>query len=84
MANECCANCTKEVKMDNTPFEKTVMIILAVAFVVGTFALSFAMVSAIIYGICWAFNLAFAWRYAFGIWLILLILRSVFRGEKHD
>lgn len=71
--------------MDNTPFEKTVMIILGVAFVVGTFALSFAIVSAIIYGICWAFKLTFAWRYAFGIWLILLLIESIFkRGGKND
>lgn len=70
--------------MDNTPFEKVVMIILGIAFVAMMLALSFALTSAIIYDICWAFKLTFAWRYAFGIWLILLILRSVFRGEKHD
>lgn len=70
--------------MDNTPLEKIVIIILGVVFVVLMLALSFALTSAIIYGICWAFKLTFAWRYAFGIWLILLILRSVFRGEKHD
>ena len=69
--------------MDNAPFEKTVIIILGVAFVVGTFALSFAIVSAIIYGICWAFKLVFTWRFAFGIWLILLVMQSVFRkGES--
>lgn len=70
--------------MDNTPLEKIVIIILGVAFVGLMLVLSFALTSAIIYGICWAFKLTFAWRYAFGIWLILLILRSVFRGEKHD
>lgn len=68
--------------MDNTPFEKTVMIILGVAFVVGMLALSFALVSAIIYGICWAFKLVFTWRFAFGIWLILLVMRSVLRSEN--
>ena len=70
--------------MDNTPFEKTVMIILGVAFVVGMLALSFALVSAIIYGICWAFKLVFTWRFAFGIWLILLVMRSVLRSDKDD
>lgn len=64
--------------------EKIIVIVLGVAFFVGIMALSFVLTSAIIYGICWAFKLTFAWRYAFGIWLILLILRSVFRGEKHD
>ena len=71
--------------MDNTPFEKVVMIILGVAFVVLMLALSFVLTSAIIYGICWAFKLTFAWRYAFGIWLILLLIESIFkRGGKND
>ena len=52
--------------MDNTPFEKIVMIILGIAFVAMMLALSFALTSAIIYGICWAFKLVFTWRFAFG------------------
>ncbi len=70
--------------MDNTPLEKIVMIVLGVAFVVLMLALSFALTSAIIYGICWAFKLVFTWRFAFGIWLILLIMRSVLRSDKDD
>ncbi len=63
--------------------EKIIVIVLGVAFFVGIMALSFALTSAIIYGICWAFKLAFAWRYAFGIWLILLLIESIFkRGGK--
>lgn len=66
-----------------TLFEKIVVVIVGVAFFVGMMALSFAIVSAIIYGICWAFKLMFTWRFAFGIWLILLIMRSVLRrGES--
>lgn len=65
-----------------TLFEKIVVVIVGVAFFVGMLALSFAIVSAIIYGICWAFKLTFAWRYAFGVWLILLVMRSVLRGES--
>lgn len=65
--------------------EKIIAIILGVAIFVGILALSFALTSAIIYGICWAFKLTFAWRYAFGVWLILLLARSVFkRGGKDD
>lgn len=70
--------------MDNTPFEKVVMIILGIAFVAMMLALSFALTSAIIYDICWAFKLVFTWRFAFGIWLILLIMRSVLRSDKDD
>ena len=64
--------------------EKIIAIILGVAIFAGTLALSFVLTSAIIYGICWAFKLTFAWRYAFGIWLVLLILRSIFRSGKND
>jgi hypothetical protein len=64
--------------------EKIIAIILGVAIFVGVLALSFVLTSAIIYGICWAFKLTFAWRYAFGIWLVLLILRSIFRSGKND
>lgn len=64
--------------------EKIIVAVLGIAFVVLMLALSFALTSAIIYGICWAFKLTFAWRYAFGIWLILLILRSVFRSGKEN
>ena len=65
-----------------TLFEKIVVFIVGVAFFVGMMALSFAIVSAIIYGICWAFKIVFTWRFAFGIWLILLVMRSVLRGES--
>lgn len=65
--------------------EKIIAIILGVAIFVGVLALSFVLTSAIIYGICWAFKLTFAWRYAFGIWLILLLVGGVFeRGGKND
>jgi hypothetical protein len=64
--------------------EKIIAIILGVAFFAGALALSFVLTSAIIYGICWAFRLTFAWRYAFGVWLVLLILRSIFRSGKND
>lgn len=62
--------------------EKIIVIILGVAFFVGILALSFVLTSAIIYGICWAFKLTFAWRYAFGIWLILLLIGSAIGGGK--
>lgn len=62
--------------------EKIIAIILGVAIFVGTLALSFVLTSAIICGICWAFKLTFAWRYAFGIWLILLLIGGAIGGGK--
>lgn len=70
--------------MKNKALEKILVGIIGTAFVVGVFALSFVLTSAIIYGICWAFKLVFTWRFAFGIWLILLVMRSVLRSGKND
>lgn len=70
--------------MKNKTLMKILAGIITVVIIVGAFALSFVLTSAIIYGICWAFKLTFAWRYAFGIWLILLVMRSVLGSEKND
>lgn len=70
--------------MKNKALEKILVGIITVAIIVGVFALSFALTSAIIYGICWAFKLVFTWRFAFGVWLILLVMRSVLRSGKND
>ena len=68
--------------MKNKVLEKILVGIVAVVMLVGFLALSFVLTSAIIYGICWAFKIVFTWRFAFGIWLILLVMRSVLRGES--
>lgn len=68
--------------MKNKTLMKILAGIITVVIIVGAFALSFVLTSAIIYGICWAFKLTFAWRYAFGVWLILLVMRSVLRSEN--
>lgn len=59
----------------------------------GTMILAALIVLAVIYTIGWAatcgliwlitacFGLAFSWPVATGIWLILLILKSVFKNE---
>lgn len=44
---------------------------------------SFGLTGLIIKGICWAFHKAFSWRLAFGIWLILGLIGSIFGGTKY-
>ena len=44
---------------------------------------SFGLTGLIIKGICWAFHKTFSWRLAFGVWLILGLIGSVFGGTKY-
>lgn len=46
------------------------------------FILSFGITSSVVYGICWAFGLNFTWKIAIGIWLVLYILKSIFKSNK--
>ena len=39
----------------------------------------FLLTALIIKGICFAFGLVFTWKMVFGVWLILLLVQSVFR-----
>lgn len=50
-----------------------VLIVLAVVY-----GVSFLFTSGIIYLICWCFDFVFSWPLAFGCWLILILLRSIF------
>lgn len=54
------------------------LIILAIFY-----GISFGITGLIIKGICWAFGFAFSWKLAFGIWLILVLVGSIFGGTKY-
>lgn len=56
-----------------------ITILVSTFFIALSLAISFGIVSAIFYGICWAFGLAFTWKIAVGIWLTYLLLSAVFR-----
>lgn len=51
------------------------IIVFGVLFFYG---LSFGITSALVYGICWAFGIAFTWKLAIGLWFVFIILRSIF------
>lgn len=40
-------------------------------------ALSFFLTAGIIAGICWAFSLVFSWKLAVGVYLVLILIRSI-------
>ena len=58
---------------------KAVVWILAV--VIG-YGLSWIITSGIVWLIFKCFSLQFSWKIATGIWLILMILKSVFKHDK--
>lgn len=47
---------------------------------ISLLALSFGLTALLVKGVCWAFGLAFSLKIAFGVWLILCLIRTVASG----
>ena len=56
--------------------------LIIMGFILAIASLEFLFTAGIIYLITWCFGLAFSWKIAFGIWLVMLLLTSIFRGGK--
>ena len=56
---------------------------ITIGFIAIILGASFGLTGLIIKGICWAFHKTFSWRMAFGIWLILALVGSMFGGTKY-
>lgn len=61
--------------------EKGTMILATLIVIVAIYTIGWAVTCGIIYLITACFGLGFSWPVATGIWLILLILKSVFKNE---
>ena len=59
-------------------------VLIGIIVVLGVYAISFGITGLIIKGVCWAFGLAFSWRLAFGIWLIMILVKGLFDGSKNN
>ena len=59
-------------------------ILIGAIVVLGCYAISFGITALIFKGICWAFSLAFSWKVAFGIWLIMMLVKGLFDGSKNN
>lgn len=57
-------------------FKKETMIV--VLMVIGILLFSFGLTALMVFGVCWAFGLDFSLKIAFGIWVLLFILKGVF------
>ena len=44
-------------------------------------AIGFGIFSGIVWLICWAFDLTFTWKYAFGVWIIWLMVSGIFKTK---
>ena len=58
-------------------------IVVTLIIVAICYGISFGITGLIIKGICWAFGFALSWKLAFGIWLILALVGSIFGGTKY-
>jgi hypothetical protein len=58
--------------------------IIVVLYILVGCALPFLCCALFVKGLSWAFGFAFTWKLAFGIWLLLVIIRSLFCKEEWE
>ena len=68
---------------DRKEVSKMFAFLVAVLAVLATCVISFFGTALLIWLICWAFALTFSWKITFGIWIIICILRSIFKTVIH-
>lgn len=54
---------------------------MAIIAILVYLALSFGFTSLLLYLACWAFGLAFSWKIAFGVWVVMALIRSCFNSS---
>lgn len=57
--------------------EDTLLTIGAILIVVLGFILSFFVTAGLYWCVTWAFDFAFDWKHAFGVWIIIAILKML-------
>lgn len=43
---------------------------------------SFLLTSGLVWAICWAFEMTFTWKLAFGVYLVIVLINLVFTPSK--
>ena len=56
--------------------------LIIAAIVAAVLTMSIGITAALVQIICWAFGLTFKWRYALGIWAVLVLLSGIFKGNS--
>ena len=62
-------------------FGISIIMLLILIFTVG---LSWLITCGVIKLICLCFGFVFNWKIATGIWLVMLLISSIFKGVNHD
>lgn len=57
-------------------------LLFCIIIIIVGLAISFAIVAGLYWVICWAFSLTFSWKIAIGIWVIVTILRNIFKSSR--
>lgn len=60
--------------------KKTVLFYIAVILI--TFGLSFLISAGLIWVVCWAFGLAWSWKLALGLWVVMLLISSAVKSHN--
>lgn len=47
-----------------------------------TFGLSFLISAGLIWIVCWAFGLAWSWKLALGLWVVMLLISSAVKSHN--
>ena len=64
-----------------TKYPRMGVIIMLLISLLLILAIDYAILAAILYAICWCLSIAFSWKIALGIWLIIIVIKLCF-GKK--
>jgi hypothetical protein len=53
--------------------------IIGLLFVAITLGIVFLLISGLTWVVCWAFSIPFMWKYALGVWALIVLLNLVFK-----
>ena len=61
--------------------ERFFLWLAALFIMVAGFAVGFGIFAGLVWLICWSFDLEFSWRYAFGVWLVWMLVSNLFKTK---
>lgn len=68
---------------NNIPkFSDKELFAIIIGAIILSLALSFGLTALSFYFVCWAFGLTFSFKMAFGVWVAMALLRSIFKAAR--
>ena len=56
--------------------------LIIAAIIAAAITMSIGITAGLVQIVCWAFCLTFRWRYALGIWAVIVLLGGIFKGNS--